>query len=252
MKKSMGKDSVQGRGDRLYEMVVRALRTEILRGLHPIGTALPSESALVSRFGVSRHTVREALRQLRELGLVESRQGFGTVVTQPGGQQPYVHRVNSIGDLHDFNVESRYFGDTARLVKAPPELAGYTGEQADQSWLRIEGIRIAPGDEAPICEVEIYVAAQFAGVGRLLGKQAGPVYALIEVVYGERIGDVEQFLRAYKLESDNAALNLSAGETVVEIRRIYHILDGAIAEVTFNRYPADRFSMSMDLRPMRG
>jgi len=77
-------DNLSGEGrpdsrDSLYKLVVRALRAEILTGIYPIGTAIPSESQLVSRFGVSRHTIREALRHLRELGLVESRQGFGTV-----------------------------------------------------------------------------------------------------------------------------------------------------------------------------
>jgi len=43
--------------DSLYKLVVRALRAEILTGIYPIGTAIPSESQLVSRFGVSRHTI---------------------------------------------------------------------------------------------------------------------------------------------------------------------------------------------------
>ncbi|GGB42919.1 GntR family transcriptional regulator [Sphingomonas metalli] len=237
--------------DRLHQMVLKALRTEILRGLHPVGAALPSEATLVARFGVSRHTVREALRQLRELGLVEPRQGFGTVVTQQGGPQPYVHRVSSISDLHDFGVESRYFGDSATLIKTPPSVAPHLHATDAQSWLRIDGLRYAPGDDVPLCEVEIFVAAQFAGVGRLLGKQSGPIYALIELIYGESIGDVEQFVRAFKLEAPSHALKLPAGETVIEIRRVYHTLDGDTAEVTFNRYPADRFSMSMHLRRMK-
>ena len=238
-------------GDRLYEMVVRALRAEILQGHYPIGAPLPSEAALVSRFGVSRHTVREALRQLRDLGLVESRQGSGTIVTHPGGPQPYVHRIDSITDLHDFNMESRYFGETAKLVRSPPALEPVADKDGDPSWLRIEGVRFAPGDPSPICEVEIFVAAPFAGVGRLLGKQSGPVYALIEVMYGERIGEVEQFIRAWRLDVENPVLGLAPGETVIEVRRIYRTLSGATAEVTFNRYPADRFSMSMHLRRMR-
>lgn len=237
----------------LYKMVVRALRAEILTGIYPMGTALPSEAQLVARFGVSRHTIREALRHLRELGLVESRQGYGTVVTQPGGTQHYVHRVDSISDLHDINVESHYSGESAHIVKADAKLAERLDNQVGESWLRIEGLRFVPGQEEPLCDVEIYLAARFAGVARLLGRRTGPVYALVETIYGERIEEVEQSLHAHKLgEHEISRLDVAAGDTLIEIRRIYRLLDGTIAEITFNRYPADRFRMSMNLKRVRG
>jgi len=252
-------DNLSGEGrpdsrDSLYKLVVRALRAEILTGIYPIGTAIPSESQLVSRFGVSRHTIREALRHLRELGLVESRQGFGTVVTQPSrAQQHYVHRVDSISDLHDFGVESKYSADTAHIVKLDEALADRLGQEVSSSWLRIEGLRFAPGREDPLCEVEIFVASHFAGVGRLLGQRAGPVYSLIEMIYGEKIGEVDQMIRAIKLKNtEKSRLHVAADDTLVEIKRTYRLLDGSVAEITFNRYPADSFSMSMNLKRVRG
>lgn len=235
----------------LYQMVVKALRGEILRGLYPIGTTLPSESALVARFGVSRHTVREALRYLRDLGLVESRQGLGTLVLQPGGQQIYVHQVNSINDLHDFNVESRY-DQRVEPVTADAALAERLRCAVGDKWLRIRGTRHLSLDEAPVCAVEIFLSARFAGIARLLGRRAGPIYSLIETIYGESISDVEQELRAVPLDSEVAAvLALNAGETAVEIRRVYRLLDGHPAEITFNHYKAQQFSFSMNLRRVR-
>ncbi|MFG2000378.1 FadR/GntR family transcriptional regulator [Spirillospora sp. NPDC048911] len=53
----------------------------IVRGEHPPGTALPAEPALCETYSVSRTTVREAVKMLQEKGLVQVRQGAGTMVT---------------------------------------------------------------------------------------------------------------------------------------------------------------------------
>lgn len=235
----------------LYQMVVRALRSEILRGEYPVGTALPSELALVNRFGVSRHTVREALRHLRDLGLVESRQGKGTLVLKPGGPQVYVHQVNSIADLHDYNVDSRY-DDHAETVKLDEATAERLGATPGESWLKIGGMRYDRSTQDPICAVEIFVPTRFAGIGRLLGRNSGPIYGLIEDVYGDSIGEVDQDLRALPPPADIATkLDLSPDDTTVEIRRVYRCIDGSVAEVTFNYYKAANFSFSMKLRRIR-
>ncbi|GAB1818768.1 FadR/GntR family transcriptional regulator [Herbidospora sp. RD11066] len=67
--------------------LARALTGElvgrIVRGVHPPGTALPPEPALCEAFSVSRTVVREAVKILQEKGLVQIRQGSGTIVTPP-------------------------------------------------------------------------------------------------------------------------------------------------------------------------
>src|ERR1051325_3540585 len=64
----------------LYRRVASARSAGIARREYPTNTNLPAESELCRRFGVSRHTIRQALQQLREDGLIASRQGAGTVV----------------------------------------------------------------------------------------------------------------------------------------------------------------------------
>ena len=56
------------------------LREQIMNGTWPVGTKVPGEHDLVRTFGTSRNTVREALRALVHLGLLESRPGDGTYV----------------------------------------------------------------------------------------------------------------------------------------------------------------------------
>ena len=64
----------------LSEQLAEALALSIREGNLAPGYRLPTESALVQRFGVSRTVVREALSRLKTLGLIDSRQGSGVFV----------------------------------------------------------------------------------------------------------------------------------------------------------------------------
>jgi DNA-binding FadR family transcriptional regulator len=67
----------------LASAVTAELVDRIVRGVHPSGTSLPPEPALCEAFSVSRTVIREAVKVLQEKGLVQVRQGAGTVVTPP-------------------------------------------------------------------------------------------------------------------------------------------------------------------------
>lgn len=66
---------------RLYEQVVEQIEQQILRGNLRHGDRLPTERELAEQFHVSRTVVREAVKALREKGLVQGYQGRGTFVT---------------------------------------------------------------------------------------------------------------------------------------------------------------------------
>ena len=63
------------------ERVVDAIRGEIERGIWKRGDQLPPERELALKLGVSRPTVRAGLRSLVTMGVLESRHGFGTFIT---------------------------------------------------------------------------------------------------------------------------------------------------------------------------
>lgn len=65
---------------RKYERIVRAVRTRIENGTYPPGTLLPSQHDLVKEFSVSRPTVIEALRILRQEGWIETQPARGSFV----------------------------------------------------------------------------------------------------------------------------------------------------------------------------
>src|SRR5580700_9639183 len=71
---------------RLYEQIVQQVEASILKGQLKPGDQLPSERELAVKFGVSRTAVREAVKTLREKGLVEPFSGRGTFVTNGTSQ----------------------------------------------------------------------------------------------------------------------------------------------------------------------
>jgi len=69
--------------NKVYQEVAKQLERRITEELKP-GDLLPPERELVQMLGVSRGSVRDAIRSLELMGLLEPRQGIGTVVCSPG------------------------------------------------------------------------------------------------------------------------------------------------------------------------
>lgn len=73
----------------IHEQISEALRAQIRAGELPVGSQLPTESALMVQFGVARGTVRRALRTLNEQGIVQTLRGKGTYV-RSGHPEPSI------------------------------------------------------------------------------------------------------------------------------------------------------------------
>ena len=67
----------------MYEVIADKIEEMILSDEMQASEKLPSEAVLSEKFGVSRPVVREALNTLRERGLIASRQGAASVITEP-------------------------------------------------------------------------------------------------------------------------------------------------------------------------
>lgn len=76
------------RAKQVYEQVADKIREGILNGQFAVGSRLPAERVLASRFGVSRPAVREAIGALQNEGRVFTRQGSGTYVNPPPAPLP--------------------------------------------------------------------------------------------------------------------------------------------------------------------
>lgn len=108
---------------KLSDVLTTEIRREIEDGVYGAAGRLPSENKLSQRFDVSRPIVREALRQLREEGLIHSRQGAGSFVSRhpaetaqagvPEGPAP-VHSIRDIRFVYDYRVALE--GEIARAA----------------------------------------------------------------------------------------------------------------------------------------
>nr|WP_319947156.1 phosphonate metabolism transcriptional regulator PhnF [uncultured Shimia sp.] len=77
----------------VWEGISRALTADIAEGRYTPGDKLPTEAELSARFGVNRHTVRHALKDMAETGLVHARRGSGVFVAQRPTDYPIGKRV---------------------------------------------------------------------------------------------------------------------------------------------------------------
>ncbi|NUT98257.1 MAG: FadR family transcriptional regulator [Saccharothrix sp.] len=116
------------------QAVTADLVARIVRGVHPYGTSLPPEPVLCEIFSVSRSVLREAVKVLEEKGLVQVRQGTGTVVTPPTMWNTLDELV--LGALIAEDETLTVLDDlvaTRRVLES--EMAAMTARTADQGTL---------------------------------------------------------------------------------------------------------------------
>lgn len=232
-----------------YRSLYDAVRAEIVSGVVRVGDKLPTEDELCRQYAVSRHTVRSALRDLAEDGLIASRQGSRSIVLKQSPPETYTSTVSSLDELLHYATEVHYEVAKSGMVVADGALASRLGAQPGQRWLRVEGTRGRAEQPDPVCWTEVFVHADYAGIGLLIGRRAGTIYSWIEEMYGVRIGEVRQVLSVEPMGADAAAaLGREPGSMAVGIRRSYYLEDGTLVEVAFNQHPADRFRYELTLR----
>jgi DNA-binding GntR family transcriptional regulator len=239
--------------DHRYLQVARTLRKEIVDGVYPVGSQLPTEHELCERFAVSRYTVREALRRLRDDNLVSSRPRTGTLVVPRPSADSYVQHVMSINDLLDFASGTRFAIESVAMVGIDDDLSVRTGLAVGEQWLSVRGARQAVESASPLCRTEYYINREFAAVGRLLQRHDGPIFPLIEDLFGLSIVEVQQEIVAVLLPAElAAALDVEPGTPALQVQRTYRASDDRVAQVTINTHPASRFRHSMTMRRIRG
>ena len=114
-----------GRHRTTAELVVDVVRGQIERGQLRPGQRLPPERELAARLGVSRPSVRTGLRTLATLGIVRTRHGSGTYVTE-GPPRLDARPLRMLSALHGFRAE--HLDEARRLLEI--SVAGLAAERA--------------------------------------------------------------------------------------------------------------------------
>jgi GntR family transcriptional regulator, transcriptional repressor for pyruvate dehydrogenase complex len=119
------------RTSRLYEQIVQQIEESILKGALKAGDQLPAERDLAQRFGVSRTAVREAVKALREKGLVEAYTGRGTFITD-GTSQVVRQSIELVAKIGQPNG-STHLAEVRAILE--PEIAALAATRIQEQHL---------------------------------------------------------------------------------------------------------------------
>lgn len=123
---------------RLYQQVADDIERLILDGTYPPDSRLPGEHELAEQYDVSRNVIREALKRLKEHGLVVIKTGSGTYVSTPS-TKPVSDALQRLLRHSTKNVPFTDFYEIRRMIE--PESARLAAQRASKA--DIQGIRSA-------------------------------------------------------------------------------------------------------------
>src|SRR5262249_35177937 len=150
-------------GKLIWREIEEALSSDIAAGIYPVGRRLPVEADLASRFGVNRHTVRQALAALQERGAISIEQGRGMFVEAPELAYPIRRRTRFTE-----NVGHLPRAAPGQLVRhwrtaAPPEIARDLELRRGTPLVAFDDLRIID-DEPVSITTHYYPAKRFATI----------------------------------------------------------------------------------------
>lgn len=211
-----------------YAEIFEILRAEIADGSHSVGALLPTEASLCARFGVSRFTVREALRRLQSDGMVSRVQGAGSRVLRNTPSGLFVQSYRSMSDLTQYAENTTLEVLGTRDVILDAALAHRVGGEPDATWLVIRGLRRSAQGET-LALVESFVPQRFAAITLDLARGSGPIYAGLAEATGQAVEQVDQESQALPAPPDIAqALGIDASAPTLRILRRYSSASGTL------------------------
>ncbi len=246
----MANDDARGRREPRYREVADTLIGEISAGQVAVGDRLPGELELTQRFGVSRHTVREALRLLEQLGMVGRRPGVGTVVRNDTAPVSTQHRLVSINEFLRYPGETRLHMRGSALLTLDAGQAELLHCPEGEQRLRLSGVRRCIDDGMAICWTEVYLLPAYGAIAGMIGQDARPVYQLIEERFGEHPRHIEVQLGAAQMTDEQArALDVPEGSSSLRVVRRYRNAGDRLYEVSVTDHPADRITYTLGFHP---
>ena len=229
-----------------YVELADTLRTELLDGAFPNG--FPTENVLCKRFGVSRFTVREALRRLSNEGLIERKRGSGTVVQPAAARGGALHQpLSNVGELLQYARDTRFDFDRQADGGIPPAIETAIGIEHGGRWVHFVGVRIDAGG-VPLALTHAWLHESLEHVADDLKPSADPIFRQIESLAGVRTATVTQDIQACAADDETARLlDVEPGAAVLRIIRCYIDGDGRTFEISASHHPGDRFAYAMHI-----
>lgn len=224
----------------LYAQIKDDLRARILDGRYAPHSRMPSESELCAMFDVSRITVRQALGDLQNEGLVFKLHGKGTFVSKPKAFQDvtslqgFAEAMSSMG--HEIVNQLR----GVRFIEADSHVASRLALPEGAKVAEIHRVRFL--NREPV-SLEVTYVPEALGV-RLAAADliARDIFLIIENDCGVPLGHADVSIDAMLADDEiAAALNVGVGAPVLRIERLTHSADGTPIDYEHLYFRGDAF-----------
>lgn len=223
----------------LYVQIKESLKRQILDGEYGPHERLPSENALMNTFGVSRITVRQALRDLLAEGLVFSAQGKGTFVSKPKAVQD-IHRLEGFNEA----MASKGYETSARLIslretRPPRDVQEALKLPRGADVIEVKRVRYLNREPVSV-DTSFFPLA----VGRrLFGRDlSGDIFPMLENQLGIPLGAADIRLEARPAEEAVAALlHIEPGNPIMWVTRLTHSETGEPIDFEYLAFRGDAY-----------
>jgi GntR family transcriptional regulator len=227
----------------LWFQVAQHLEQSIASGALPQGALLDNEIVLAERLGVSRPTMRRAMEQLVDQGLVVRRRGVGTRVVQPKVRRPL-----ELTSLHDDLSSSGQQPSTAVLgfetVGAEAEVAARLGLEEGDPVVHVERLRSAR--DLPIARMTNWLPADVVSFDEDALASTG-LYDLLRRS-GVHLHSATQTVGARTATAAEAKLlGEPRGAALLTMQRVTLDENGTTVEYATHLYAASRYSFEVNL-----
>ncbi len=209
------------------------------------GERLPEEHALARRLGVSRGTVREALKRLVSEGLIERRAGVGTRVVVSPVRTSLSEWPSFTQEMAQRGIAVQTLAWRLKQVAANREVARALELDPGRMVIFLDRLRSAGGE--PAVWFRSWFHPRLGDLREL--KQDQPLYEAIEKLTGVAAARSDETIRAESADAAAARkLRIKQGATVLVRQRNVRDAGGRPFEYALALYRADRFSYSISLQ----
>ncbi|MGQ0479613.1 MAG: GntR family transcriptional regulator [Pseudonocardia sp.] len=212
-------------------------------------TRFPGEHELVEEYGISRHTVRDALRRLRSDGVLESSRGRGTWLRRPKIEQPLGALYSLFRSVEASGLEQR--SEVRALeVRADEAVAARLGRSPETEFVYLERLRLADGE--PLALDRAWLPRSLAGPLLDADFSHSGLYDELAALTGTRLTGGREVITAIVPDAAvRRILAISAGSAAMEVRRLGCLRDQPV-EWRETVIRGDRFSVTTQWSAQEG
>ncbi|GAC1346497.1 MAG: transcriptional regulator NagR [Ktedonobacteraceae bacterium] len=231
----------------LYYQIMNQLREKIARGKYPVNGALPTERELVETYQVSRMTIRQALSELVNEGILVRRKGIGTFVAPQKIEQALSSLTSFTEDMAQRGMKASSRIISFKEIVPDPTIRKTLELNAEEK--AFECIRLRLANEEPMAlETTTLIASICPGLQReTLENQS--LYKLLTERWGIELDYAAQSLEPILAPLHEAKLlHIAPGSPLLLMHRITYDRSGRAFEHVKSLYRGDRYKFVTELR----